>query len=199
MMRASLRCMLLVPLLLGGSGCSQWYYNLGEPLTAAQLPDATQSLDVGAVLAVLGPPQRFSALPAGYAMAWEQWRIRESAIGFSLGFVGADLLTVDVGDARVRGKFLLATFDSSHQLLSAELLQWDNRAGSGQSLQPLGGIISVVSVDDLLQRMPQHDWGFTVVQPLPRALNVQSRPGQGSGGLEQRGTPRGVGQRTLEW
>ena len=58
--------------------------------------------------------------------------------------------------------------------------------------------MSVVDVDDLTERMPQHRWGRGNLLRLPEAINAPSAPDLGSGGIEQRGTPSGVGQRSLE-
>jgi hypothetical protein len=180
------------------SACTQWRYELGEPLSASQAPDASQSPALADVLAQLGPPQRLSAIDGGYVLAWEHWQIRESSLGFSLGSLGVDILSVDWGDARVEGEFLLLTFNRGHQLTASTFSRWDADAGSGAALQPLFGLVSVVDVDDLVRRMPQHDWGAAALKRLPEALNTPSRPDMGQAGIEQRGTPTGIGQQSLE-
>jgi len=178
-------------------GCSQWRYTLGQPLTEAQTPNISSTPSVTEAMAQLGPPMRLSATPDGYVLAWEHWRISEDAIGVSLGAMGADMLSVDWGSARMRGKFILATFDHQHRLTAAAFSSWDSAAGGGTALQPFVGI-SLVDLDDLLDAMPQHDWGALGLDRLPRTLNAQNRPDTGQAGIEQRGTPAGVGQRTLE-
>ncbi|HEY7776373.1 MAG TPA: hypothetical protein VIC02_07505, partial [Kineobactrum sp.] len=65
---------LLICLLLGG--CTQWRYDLGQPLPpAAPYIAAETALPLGEVLLRLGPPLRISALPHGFALAWEYWEI----------------------------------------------------------------------------------------------------------------------------
>ena len=179
-------------------GCTQWHYDIGQALTDVEQPDADQRLHLRDVLLQLGPPQRLSRTTNGYVMAWEHWDIREDSIGFSLGFLGADLLSVDWGDAKVSGEFLLLSFDREHRLASSDFASWDGDAGGGSAVQPLFGLVSVVDIDDLTERMPQHDWGRGNLLRLPEALNAPSAPDLGTGGIEQRGTPRGVGQRSLE-
>jgi hypothetical protein len=44
---------------------------------------------------------------------------------------------------------------------------------------------------------PQHQWGMGLLNPLPHTLNTASDIDAGMHGLEQRGTPVAVGQRTL--
>ena len=194
--------MLLRGSLLTGSmllaACSQYYYDLGDPLSPAQVPDLEAQLVLGDVLSRLGPPQRISATTSGYVLAWEHWDISETKLGFSLGFAGADVLSVDWGKARAKGEFLLLGFNHDHQLTDATFTEWDKDAGGGQAIQPLGGLVSVVDVDDLLNRMPQHRWGAASLDELPVTLNADNRPDMGQNGIEQRGTPTAVGQRSLE-
>ena len=189
---------LIAGLLLLLQGCTQWRYDIGQSLVDVQTPDAGQRPHLGEVLLQLGPPQRLSSTTNGYVMAWEHWLIREDSIGFSLGFLGADLLSIDWGDAKVSGEFLLLTFDGEHRLVSSDFSSWDGSAGGGSAVQPIFGVVSVVDVDDLTERMPQHDWGRGNLLRLPEAINAASAPDLGSGGIEQRGTPTGVGQRSLE-
>lgn len=187
----------LLGLALALAGCSQAFYQLGEPLPL-DYEDEAGGQALAAVLAELGPPQRISATPAGFVMGWEHWRIAEAAFGLSLGLLGADALTVDWGDARVEGDFLLLSFDRDHRVASADRVRWDSDVGGGAAVQPFVGIAPVVSVDDLLRPLPQHGWGASNLLPMPAAQNLPNRPDQGGTGIEQRGTPSGAGQRALE-
>ena len=180
------------------SGCSLNTYQLGQPLTAADEPNADTAADVGEVLRQLGPPHRLSATPDGYVMAWESWTIREEKVGFSLGFIGARFLNVDWGNARTSGAFLLLSFDRQHRLRDSTFSEWDSDAGGGQGLQPLASIVPVVDIDDLLGLLPQHAWGGLALERLPTTLNRDSTPDTGSNGIEQRGTSVNVGQNTLD-
>ena len=195
-----------LPLLLGSAlvvsnsltGCSLNTYQLGKPLAPADKPNADMATKVGDILAQLGPPHRLSATADGYVMAWESWTIREEKIGVSLGFIGADFLNVDWGNARTRGVFLLLSFDREHRLRDSTFSEWDSDAGGGQGLQPLASIVPVVDIDDLLGPLPQHGWGGVALERLPRALNRVSTPDIGGNGIEQRGTSANVGQNTLD-
>ena len=189
---------LVLALVLVLQGCTQWRYDIGMPLSEMAPPSPEDQLHLRDVLLALGPPQRLSSTASGYVMAWEHWDIREDSIGVSLGLLGVDFLSVDWGDARVSGEFLLLSFDRAHRLVTSDFSSWDNEAGGGSAVQPFIGVVSVVDIDDLTERLPQHDWGRTNLLPLPRAINSPSAPDLGSGGIEQRGTPTGVGQRSLE-
>ena len=192
----ALACLLLGLVLLGG--CTQWRYDLGTPLHPGQLPDAQAGMPLGDVLARLGPPHRVSATVDGYVLAWEFWKIREDTIGLSLGALGADLLSVDWGKARVSGDFLLAFFDSHHRLTASAFSQWQGDAGGGRAIQPMIGLVSLVDVEDLVDELPQHDWGASLLEALPIAANSDSRPDTGQNGIQRRGTPGGIGQQSLE-
>ena len=139
-----------------------------------------------------------SATESGFVLAWEHWHIREDSIGISLGALGADFMTADWGEMRVKGEFLLLTFDKQHLLSSATHSQWDNYGGGGQAVQPFFGFVSVVDADDLTDSLPQHRWGSTLLQRLPGTLNSNSSLDSGQNGLQQRGTPTAAGQQALE-
>ncbi len=188
----------LIGLLLALAGCSQMRYELGERLNAAHANPPPQGTGMAAVLAQLGPPLRVSSSPSGYLMSWEHWQVHEDSVGVSLGVLGADFLSVDWGDARIRGEFAVVTFDRDKRVSGSAYSRWDNDGGGGSAIQPFVGIADVVDVDDLLEPLPQHRWAGTLLEELPRALNRQSRPGQGGTGIQQRGTPNGIGQQSLE-
>ena len=187
-------CLLLACLLL--SACSQWRYNLGTPLLHTELPQQNTSLKQA--LDLLGPPFRMTTTDNGFVLAWEHWHIREDAIGIRLGVLGADFLSADWGEMRVKGEFLLLTFNKQHLLSSATHSEWDNYGGGGKSIQPMFGFISVVDADDLTKPLPQHEWGGTLLQSLPRTLNINSNLDSGQNGLQQRGTPTAAGQHALQ-
>lgn len=191
---ASIFCVLLACSQL--SACSQWRYDLGTPLANTDLPQ--QNTPLKDALDLLGPPVRMTATDTGFVLAWEYWHIREDAIGISLGALGVDFMTVDWGEMRVKGEFLLLTFDKQHLLSSATHSQWDNYGGGGQAIQPFFGFISVVDADDLTEPLPHHAWGGTLLQSLPATLNSSSSLDNGQNGLQQRGTTNAVGQQALE-
>jgi hypothetical protein len=173
-------------------------YQLGSPLSDQQLERVSGKVELAQVLDELGPPQRVAGIVDGYVMAWEHWRISEKSLGVSLGPLGVDLFSIDWGGARMAGEFLMLRFDRSHQATDYSFTRWDESAGGGTAVQPSRGCIDVVDVSDLLTPMPQHQWGAMWLRALPAPLNSASSPDSGVSALEQRGTPVGAGQRTLE-
>lgn len=192
-----LRCQLLLVLsALLLAGCTQSSYRMGADVPAAF--QAVPGIPLAEVLAELGPPIRVSSSSQGWVMGWERWRVDEASLGLSLGLIGVDLLSLDWGDARVRGDFLMLGFDRQHRLMDSARVAWDNDVGDGSAVLPLIGGVPVVSVADLLRPLPYHAWGGASLLPLPTALNNAQRPDMGTTGIEQRGTPSALGQRALE-
>ena len=185
-------------LTLALSGCSRFFYDLGEPLGDAR--DQAKGLEnLAQALYALGPPMRIATMSDGYVLAWEYWQIGERSLGVSLGAVGAEAMSIDWGRAQLSGEFLLLHFDEQHRLLDYAFSRWDESAGGGAALQPSFAGIDVVDVSDLRRPMSQHRWGASSLRSLPFPLNNASGPDSGLSTLEQRGTPKGAGQRTLEW
>ncbi len=184
--------------LLALGGCSQWRYSMGSPLKPLPVPRAEDRTPLAEVLERLGPPQRVSSSASGYVMAWEHWHVSENAVGFNLGLQGTDLLSIDWGDLRYKGEFLLLSFDREHRLASVSQSAWDSDGGGGRAVQPLFSFVDVLDSDDLTESMSQHRWGSFLTQRLPVALNRDASPDSGQSGLEQRGTPSSLGQRSLE-
>jgi hypothetical protein len=192
------RLLTVLALILLLSACTQWRYNLGTRLSPDLLPDDGQDLSLTDVLATLGPPLRLSEFGEGYVLAWEFWKIDEDTIGLSLGAMGINVFSIDWGDAHMHGEFLLVTFNRQHEVTGRAFSRWSNDAGGGQAIQPFLGIVSLVDVEDMVDNLPQHKWGSTLLQPLPEALNANSRPDMGQAGIQRRGTPTGTGQRSME-
>ncbi len=198
MIEPLLRTLLLLSFILL-QACTRWQYEMGEPLADyTQQAAADGPVTMTQVMADLGPPLRLSAGASGYIFAWEFWQVSEKSLGISLGSLGADFLSIDWGEASVDGEFLLLTFDREHRLSGAALSNWQGDLGGGAAVQPFFGVVDVVDVDDLVTRLPQHQWGAARLLPPFEALNTPSRPDMGTTGIQQRGTPTGVGQQSLE-
>lgn len=190
---------LLALLLMGLAGCTQWYHRLGAALPE-DYEKRAEGESLAKVLAALGPPMRLAATDRGLVMAWEAWRIRQDALGVGLGWIwaGADFLTLNWGGARIRGDYLVLSFDGEGRVDGAARVRRNDSIGSGTAVQPFG-LVPMVNVSDILRPLPQHAWGGSQLLPLPVVLNNAQRPGMADTGIEQRGTPRGVGASAQEW
>ncbi|MFK7976433.1 MAG: hypothetical protein AB8C02_09875 [Halioglobus sp.] len=192
------RCISLAAITACLVGCTQWQWNLGEPVAPFSAGSSAQGMPLGAVLEVLGPPQHISATSNGYLMAWEYWQITENSAGISLGILGAEFLNFDWGKMRTQGEYLLVSFDDAHEVATANRATWNGEAGSGMAVQPLASVLSVVDSDDLRSAMPQHGWGLSLLQRLPSGLNRQSNMEESHNGLQRRGTTGALGQHSLD-
>jgi hypothetical protein len=189
----------LLPLLAGClllSACSQWNYTFSAPSPTIS-DSSVGKLNRSEVMALLGPPDNLSKSGDGYVFAWEYIGLTETSVGFTLGPLGLEFLSLDWSHVSSHGEYLLATFDANHTLTALSLSKWNSNAGDSKSIQPLG-VVNGISSSDLRARSPQHRWGKALLQRLPEALNAHSDIDSGEFGLEQRATPTSPGQRTLE-
>ena len=199
MRREHLSLLLLFATLCLLAGCSISTYKIGaDKIDPKDLPEPDRTYALADVLAQLGPPYRLSATPGGYVLAWEYWHIQQRKLGISLRPIGGEFLTIDWGNARTRGDFLILYFDRNHELIDSGYSRWDSDVGGGQGLQPIFGLVDVVDVEDLIQPMPHHVWGGFLLNRLPIALNTKNHMDTGQNGIQQRGTTTSVGQHSLE-
>lgn len=180
------------------TACSQWRYEYGSHMERSAVPDPSDQMSLQQALDRFGPPSHISATNNGFVMAWEHWEIDDDKLGINLGFAGADFLSADIGELYTRGEFMLLTFGGDRQLAGVTFQAWDGKDGGGQGVQPFFEFVDVTESGDLRISMPQHEWGASSLGDLPTTLNYQSGPDTGQAGLEQRGTPREIGQRTME-
>ena len=180
-------------------GCSVNTYKIGaDKIDPEDILEPNEAHTSSEALARLGPPYRLSATPNGYVLAWEYWHIRQDKLGISLRPIGGDFLSINWGNARTHGDFLVLYFDRSHRLVDSGYGHWDTDVGGGQGIQPIFNVVDVVDVDDLIQPMPHHLWGGFMLSELPVALNKKNHLDTGQNGIQQRGTTADVGQHSLE-
>jgi hypothetical protein len=173
-----------------GAGYEQQDAVFGEvlPATAESLaPGGARDADV---LAALGPPTAITALPDGYAFLYEGGRLRTRS-------VGGNFYQFQSGYAWSSAQLAIAAFvfDDEGILCGAAVERGDEGTGSGFS----AGSQGAQAFDQIAFLLPasQHFWGRQLLRRLPAGLNRGSDMASGLHGLERRGTPVDVGQRTL--
>lgn len=173
-----------------GAGYEEQDTRFGEvlPPAAEELaPGQAQDTDV---LAALGPPALITALPSGYAFLYEGGQLTNRS-------VGANVYQFQAGYAWSGAQFAVAAFvfDADGQLRGAAIDRSDSGTGSGFSV----GSQRAQAFDQIafLLPAPQHLWSRQLLRRLPTGLNRGSDIVSGAHGLERRGTPVSVGQRTL--
>jgi hypothetical protein len=171
--------------------CTRMHLSVDKALDSARIHTIQQNTPYADVLAVLGPPAKLTALPSGFAFLYESTQASQRGLSLSF-FVPVFSVNISKGN-RVLDAYVVVF--NEHGLV----------VGSGQITKsvPLNFSLAVSlstggKFRELTTPAPQHHWGMSMLQPLSKTLNTANDVDAGMHGLEQRGTPLAVGQRTLE-
>jgi hypothetical protein len=189
---------LLVLASLVSAGCTTIGRRVGEPIPAATPGIEKGASTVSEVVHALGPPARMSALPDGLAMLYEYIDATENQLGINLEVVGLDLFKLALGRGTADRQALLLVFDESGVLQALRRRTWIEHVGSGFGLQLLFVAMPAVDSKHLWEAPEQFGWGRQSLDQLMVVLNAGQSVTSGAHGIEMRGTPDSVGQRTLE-
>jgi hypothetical protein len=158
------------------------------------------------VMSELGCPLKVARYGDGVAFLYEYIYIKEGQLGISydgeqwgtpvIDF--AEWIKFTFGRASANREALVMTFDRDGILQTERFTAWDQKLGTGFSAQFIVDVGSVVDTSNVRSAVDPNDWGAMMLRPLPQTLNTEQSIDDGRFGLEQRGTPRKVGQRTLE-
>ena len=139
-----------------------------------------------------------SALPDGLAMLYEYIDASERQLGINLELIGLDWFKLAFGRGAADRQALLLIFDQDGTLRAREYKAWHENIGRGLGFQIFFVAMPTVDSKHLWESPEQFTWGRQALDPLTVALNAGSSVTSGSHGIEMRGTPDSVGQRTLE-
>ena len=183
---------------IAAAGCTTIERRYGEPISAdpAQLREGTTT--VSEVIALLGPPARLSPVPGGLAMLYEHIDATEKQIGINLEFIGLDWFKAAIGRGTAEQQALLLVFDDQGVLRARDYQAWTEKVGSGFGFQLFFVAMPTVDMKHLWEVPEQFTWGRGALEPLAVTLNAGQSVTRGTQGIEMRGTPSSVGQRTLE-
>ena len=180
--------MLLLFTLIFVSSCTRIHINNDKEIDTASTRLIQHNTTYADVLAALGPPAKVTALPSGFAFLYESTQVLQRGIALSFYFIR---VSVTKGD-RVLDSYVVV-FDERSLVVGHEKLTKSVPLGMAFSVTiPTGG-----PPRELAASAPQHHWGMRLLNPLPQTLNAANDIDAGIYGLEQRGTPMAVGQRTL--
>ena len=186
-------------LVLTVTGCTTIHTEIDEPIKNNGEAFTEGETSIGDVLGEIGPPGKIGSLGgSGVVFLYEYVSVTEYQIGAS---PPGDLLRwfkISVAKAKNVRQVLLLTFDEEGFLSSREYHESDENLGSGVGLNFLYNIVSLVDYSQLESQPEILDWGNGLLKPLPEALNTMNSFDNGEGGVEQKGTPSKIGQRTLE-
>ncbi len=180
------------------AGCTTLTSSEGAPLAPLPADFRPGESTRGELLALLGPPTRLTACGDGVALLYESLATEEVQFGLGLELIDLNLLKLSLGQGSARRRVLLVLLDGAGRLQLARFWKWTEDLGSGGSLQIAFTVGSVVDTRFLDEATDLQAWGMGMLEDLPATLNAHASPDTGRAGLDQRGTPDGVGQRTLE-
>jgi len=181
-----------------GSGCTVLNRQAGEPIPP-EMPGLQEgTATTSDVLRVLGPPSRMSPVPGGVAMLYEYIDATEKQFGINLEFIGLDWFKAAIGRGTAEQQALLLVFDERGVLRAQDYQAWTEKVGSGFGFQLFFVAMPTVDMKHLWEAPEQLTWGRGALEPLAVTLNAGQSVTRGTQGIEMRGTPSSVGQRTLE-
>lgn len=189
---------LLVLVALAGSGCTMLGKRIGEPINIDQAELQEGVTTVVKIIALLGPPTHMSALPEGMVMVYEYVDANEQQLGINLDFIGLNWFKFSFGSAEAKREGLLLIFDNDGLLRAQDFQKWTEKVGTGLGFQLFFVAMPTVDTRYLNVKPEQLRWGRAALEPLPVTLNTAQSLVSGASGIEMRGTPDSVGQRTLE-
>lgn len=157
-----------------------------------------QAADVSAILDILGPPARLSALPGGFVFLYEQITFYENQFGIGSSHDFFQFFKFSLAKVEADQQLLVVFFDHDGLVTSFDDKIDRESLGRGSSLQFITGLKNLVSYDGYFEDMNPNLWGMALTRPIPRVLNMQQSMEQGHAGVEQAGVSGSVGQHTLE-
>lgn len=171
---------------------------IGEPIAVEEAALQEGVTNVPQIIALLGPPTHMSALPNGMVMVYEYVEANEKQLGINLDFLGLQWFKFSFGHAKAKHQDLLLVFDSDGLLRARDFQNWTEKLGNGLGFQLFFVALPTVDTRHLNAKPVQLTWGRATLEPLPVTLNAGQSLSSGIHGIEMRGTPDSVGQRTLE-
>jgi hypothetical protein len=192
---------ILFPLLAAGlllTGCSSLRTEMGQPLPMPPKAFTKGQTRADAVMRDLGPPNRVSRLPDGFAFLYEYSLMCEIQLGIRINVPVLQWFKFIKAWNHLEQENLLLTFDEHGVLRSIGAAKWDESLGGGGGVQFLFTVMTFSDIARFLRPGDAHEWGKMLLQPPPVALNSAQSLRSGEHGLQQRIAPDYVGQHTLE-
>ena len=191
-------CLIVLAFLMGLSSCT----------VISKKIDTDRDLDAGVftlgethisdVLDKIGPPSKLSRYNDGLVFLYESIVINERQLGLSSDYNVLRLLKFSYARGSADREVLLLVFDAEGYLSLKDYSEFGENLGSGQAIDFLFSIQSLVDSSRLEEEPPSLSWGSSLLSPLPVVLNYPSSLGSGESGIEQLGAPNNVGQHSLD-
>ena len=190
---------LFIVMLITQVGCASITKQFDKPLGASIAEITPGITHYYEVLDELGPPANISSLADGFAFEYETLEINEQQFGISSSMDVIRWFKLAYGKAKVSREVRTVIFNKEGYVQAYGKKQLNEDVGSGMSFQFIVKVTQIVDTSYLEKPSTPNAWGFSLLKPLPVGLNRVQSLDSGEHGLEQRGTPTEIGQRTLEF
>ena len=150
------------------------------------------------VIKHIGPPLKLSKYNDGLVFLYEYVKIYEHQLSLSPDYPILRWLKLSFARAISDREVILLIFDKDGYLVSQSSKEFGEDLGGGQAVDLIYSIESLVDASKLEEDPGMLDWGASLLDPIPEALNYSQNLGTGNTGVEQLGAPNTVGQQTLE-
>ena len=150
------------------------------------------------VIDKVGPPSKLSTYNDGLVFLYESIDIRERQLGLNFNYQIFRWLKFSYAKGLAERETLLLIFDRDGYLIAKNYKEFEENLGSGQAVNFLVTIESLVDTSSLEEEPASLSWGSSLLNPLPEALNYSQNLGTGESGVEQLWVPKSVGQHSLE-
>lgn len=144
-----------------------------------------------------GPPTKISRLGDGMVWLYEGIDLKEKQFGFIFNNALFSLFkfSLSSGDGVYSAQYY--AFDAKGMLMSMGSTVEDVSFGSGTALQLVYSMESLVNLTEMREQSLQHDWGQSLLLPIPEGLNAAQDMNSGQNGVQLLTTPAHTGQHTL--
>jgi len=196
--------LLPVILLAAVCGCATIHMNVDAPVASERAKAPLEGQHYYAVLDTFGPPSQISMLPDGFVFLYDSLKEIERQLGISFGSVtfgtthSVNLLKLTFGRATLQPQYFVVIFDRKGDVRAAGIYEGKEKIGGSVILQVVFTVVATTDMSYLEVPPIQQDWGLSMVQQPPVALNPSGDFASAKVGVEVRGAPTAVGQHSLE-
>ena len=183
------------------TACTIIKENIDAPIDHAKAELLVGETHCSQALNQLGPPAKISSLGNGLAFLYEHTLTTENQLGINLETQAVPWLRwfkLVTARGKAKRQALLLVFDEQGILQNQLFHEWDESLGGGSSVQYFVAVTRLLDTSQFEDAIGPHQWGFSLLRPLPQTLNTRQSLDMGTSGLELQATPTKVGQHSLE-
>jgi hypothetical protein len=183
------------------AGCTIIKEKIDAPIDHAKVELRVGETHCSQALNQLGPPAKVSSLNHGLAFLYEHTLTTENQLGLNLETQAIPWLRwfkLTTARGKAKRQALLLVFDEQGILKNQHFHEWGESLGGGSSIQGFIAVARLLDTSQFEDAIGPHQWGFSLLRPLPQTLNTRQSLDMGTSGLELQATPTKAGQHSLE-